>query len=290
MAPKLSRMARGSRPQPETNPRQAVRGDCPNLSIVAGVEWNWFTPLIRRGRPLTTFQPEPDSAEEEQVDQRYYQVARPASLAERMVIVARDRIYRDFMLLARPAAASTILDVGVSDVVGEAANVLERKYPHLNQVTAVGLGSARQFQAAFPQLAYRQIAPGAPLPFADRSFDIATSNAVLEHVGSVAAQAAFVAELARVAQCAFISVPNRFFPVEHHTGIPVLHWTDASFAAACRILRKREWAESANLILMTRASLRRLCPHRTVRIGSTGIRLGPFSSNLFMLIGEPGQA
>jgi hypothetical protein len=158
--------------------------------------------------------PETDAAEDEQVDQRNYQVAKPATLAERMVVVARDGIYRDFMLLARPTAASTILDVGVSDVVGDAANVLERKYPHLDQVTAVGLGAARQFQAAFPQVAYRQIVPGQPLPFADRSFDIATSNAVLEHVGSEAAQAAFVAELARVARCAFISVPHRFFPVE----------------------------------------------------------------------------
>ena len=75
--------------------------------------------------------------------------------------------------------------------------------------------------------------------------------------------------------------------MEHHTGIPLLHWTDASFAAACRALRKREWAEPANLILMTRSSLRQLCPRRTARIGITGIRLGPFSSNLFMLIDEP---
>ena len=239
-------------------------------------------PLGRR--PLRTPNPETAAVEDEQVDQRYYQVAKPASLAERMVVLARDRIYRDFMLLARPTAASTILDVGVSDVVGEAANVLERKYPYLEQITAVGLGSARQFQSSFPQVAYRQIVPGEPLPFADSSFDVATSNAVLEHVGSVDAQVAFVAELARVARCVFVSVPHRFFPVEHHTGIPVLHWMDASFAMACRALGKRDWAESSNLILMTRGSLRRLYPHRTARIGITGIRLGPFSSNLFMLI------
>ncbi len=225
------------------------------------------------------------------VDQRYYQVARPGSLAERLVVAARDSIFRDFMRLARPTSASSILDVGVSDVVGEAANVLERKYPDLHRVTAVGLGAAQQFQAAFPQVAYRQIEPGDPLPFADRAFDIATSNAVLEHVGSPAAQAAFVAELARVAHVAFITVPHRFFPVEHHTGIPFLHWTNASFAVACRALGKQDWSEPNNLILMTSARLRRLAAAaapagRPVQIGSTGIRLGPFSSNLFMLLGE----
>jgi hypothetical protein len=226
-------------------------------------------------------------ATSKQVDQHYYQVAKPNSVGERLAAIARDGIYRDFLHLARPTATSKILDVGVSDVVGEAANVLERKYPHLDQVTAVGLGTAHEFQAAFPQVAYQQIVAGEPLPFPDRHFDIATSNAVLEHVGSHAAQLTFVAELTRVARCVFISVPHRFFPAEHHTGIPFLHWTDTTFALACRVLGKHEWADPANLILMRQRRLRELCPRQDARIGMTGIRLGPFSSNLYMLIGEP---
>jgi SAM-dependent methyltransferase len=223
-------------------------------------------------------------AGDEHVDARYYQVAKPASLAEKLVILARDNIYRDFLRLARPTPESRILDVGVSDVVGEAANVLERKYPHLDRITAVGLGAARQFQLIFPQVNYRQIRPGDPLPFEADSFAIATSNAVLEHVGSAEAQLAFVAELVRVARCVFITVPHRYFPVEHHTGIPLLHWADASFAAACRISGKAEWSQSGNLIMMTKSRLRRLYPHAGARVGMTGIWLGPCSSNLFMLI------
>jgi len=223
------------------------------------------------------------------IDGRYYQVARPGSIAERLVVLARDRVFQDFMRLAAPDARSSILDVGVSDVVGEAANVLERKYPYLDRVTAVGLGEAQQFRAAFPSVAYRQIAAGQALPFADASFDIATSNAVLEHVGSVAAQGTFLAELVRVARVVFVSVPHRYFPVEHHTGIPLLHWTDAGFAAACRLLGKREWVEPANLIMMTASGLRRLgeaaAGGRAMRVGSTGIPLGAFSSNLYLKIG-----
>ena len=128
---------------------------------------------------------------------------------------------------------------------------------------------------------------GEPLPFADRHFDIATSNAVLEHVGSHAAQVTFVTELTRVARCVFITVPHRFFPAEHHTSIPFLHWNNSTFALACRVLGKQEWADPANLILMTRRRLRLLCPGQDARIGMTGIRLGPFSSNLYMLIGQP---
>lgn len=217
------------------------------------------------------------------VDQKYYQVAPPGSLAERVVTRARDNIYRDFMRVADPGPDSTVLDVGVSDVVGEAANVLERKYPFRDRITAVGLGAATAFQSAFPEIAYRRIEAGERLPFDDLSFDIATSNAVLEHVGSVEAQAGLVAEMARVARQAFISVPHRLFPIEHHTAIPFLHWLDATFRPACAMLGKQEWAEPANLILMTRGRLHRLRPANVaVRIGLTGVRLGLFSSNIYM--------
>lgn len=217
------------------------------------------------------------------VDDKYYQVAGPGSLAERLVTRARDNIFTDFMRLVVPRPDFAILDVGVSDVVGEAANVLERKYPYPDRITAVGLGEARAFRAAFPQIAYRQIEPGQPLPFGDASFDVVTSNAVLEHVGSPAAQAALIAEMTRVGRSIFISVPHRMFPVEHHTAIPVLHWLDATFAPACKLLGKQEWADPANLILMTTDRLSSLRPaSREASIGMTGIHLGPFSSNLYM--------
>ncbi len=225
------------------------------------------------------------SPTEQRADERYYRIATPGSLAEWLVIKARDRIYDDFVRLTSPGPATSIVDVGVSDVVGEAANVLERKHPWRGQIVAAGLGSAREFRETFPEIAYRQIQPGAGLPFTDGSFDIATSNAVLEHVGSEVAQREFIRELMRVAKTAFISVPHKFFPVEHHTGLPFLHWHAGLFALSTRLLGKSEWSDSQNLILMTRARLRALRPASTnARIGWTGIHLGPFSSNLFMLL------
>jgi SAM-dependent methyltransferase len=217
------------------------------------------------------------------VDGKYYQVAAPRSLGERLAIAARERIYDDFVRLCAPADADTILDVGVSDVVTDAANMLEQKYPRQNRITAVGLGEGSAFRSAYPGAAYMRIEPNRPLPFADHSFAIATSNAVLEHVGSPANQTAFVAELARVARTVFITVPNRYFPVEHHTAVPLLHFWDATFGVACRGLGKTEWLQERNLILMSRRRLVDLCPPALApRIGHTGLRLGPFSSNLYL--------
>ena len=223
----------------------------------------------------------------ELVDAKYYQAAAPRSLGERVTVLARDQIYEDFVAVCRPRRADTIIDVGVSDVVNDAANMMERKYPHPERITAVGLGSGDDFQAAFPSTKYARIAANERLPFADRQFDVATSNAVLEHVGSRAHQEFFVRELMRVAARVFVSVPNRHFPVEHHTAIPLLHWSNLGFKTACRVLGKLDWTEPGNLILMSRSGLASLVPAGTVAtIGYTGLRLGPCSSNLFLHVDQ----
>jgi hypothetical protein len=219
------------------------------------------------------------------LDEKYYQAVPSRSLGERLTVAARDRIYDDFIRYCAPRPDDTILDVGVSDVVNDAANMLERKYPYPARITALGLGEGADFCAAFPAVVYRRIAPNQPLPFADKSFAIATSNAVLEHVGSAANQAFFVAELMRVARKVFVTVPHRYFPVEHHTAIPLAHYWDRTFALACRALGKTEWADEANLILMSEGRLRALGP-AGAQIAHTGLRLGPFSSNLVIFIDQ----
>ena len=45
----------------------------------------------------------------------------------------------------QPSASDEILDVGVSDVINDGANVLERSYPHQHKITACGLGKEVTF-------------------------------------------------------------------------------------------------------------------------------------------------
>ncbi|MDR3509945.1 MAG: methyltransferase domain-containing protein [Caulobacteraceae bacterium] len=219
------------------------------------------------------------------VDTRYYEAAAPRSIGERVLIWARDRIYRDFIRLAAPAPTDRILDVGVSDVINDGANLLERLYPLPRQITAAGLGEGGAFRAAFPDVGYRQIMAGQPLPYADDHFDIAVSNAVIEHVGSREAQAAFIRELSRVAKRVFLSAPNRWFPVEHHTGLPLAHYNDAIFSLACKATGRAHWLDPNELILTDIGDLRRAAPPtRRSRTGYTGLPLGPLSSNLYLIL------
>ena len=110
------------------------------------------------------------------------------------------------------------------------------------------------------------------------------ANAVLEHVGSSENQVFFISELCRVASRVFISVPNRLFPIEHHTALPLVHYSNALFKMACAVANRSEWSRKENLILMTRRKIYHLYKptEQKTTVGYTGILLGPFSSNLYV--------
>ncbi len=137
------------------------------------------------------------------------------------------RLFNDFM---RPTPETTIVDVGAADTPfgegeGQAQthNFFEALYPWPERITAVGNVPLPHFAEAFPEIT-TVVADGRDLPFADGEFDVAFSNAVVEHVGGREDQERFVRELCRVADRVFVTTPNRLFPVDPHTLLPLVHW------------------------------------------------------------------
>jgi 2-polyprenyl-3-methyl-5-hydroxy-6-metoxy-1,4-benzoquinol methylase len=101
-------------------------------------------------------------------------------------------------------------------------------------------------------------ASGLQLPFRDRAFDVVHSSAVLEHVGSLQSQIAFVQECCRVAcKWVFLTTPNRWFPVEFHTVLPFVHWLPKkTFRSLMRVIGYDFFAEESNLNLLSRREMR----------------------------------
>ena len=195
-------------------------------------------------------------------------------LADRISLRSRRRKFALFMETIAPTAETTVLDVGVDDVgFGAAAgcetlNFFEELYPWPDRITALGLNEGEHFRASYPEVRYVQ-GDAHALPFEAGSFDVVFSNAVIEHVGDNAQQRRFVAESLRVASRAFITTPNRWFPVEVHTRLPLVHWLPDSVAHRAYDLARKPWAKENHLL--GPGSLRDLFPPeaRIVNLGLT---------------------
>lgn len=224
--------------------------------------------------PVTTVLP---------ADRIYYEHAGRIGFIRRLSLAARMQTFRLFMDTLAPGPTTTVLDVGVSlDVESPEANVLEQFYPYREQLVCAGIGDGSTVQRTYPGVGFVEIAPHVSLPFADGQFDIAYSNAVVEHTGSRADQRAFVHELCRVAKRVFVVVPNRLFPVEHHTGLPLVHYLPLrTFRGLLRRTRFVHWSEEKNLNPVLAGELRRMFPSgRNVEIRPVGLGMMAFRSNL----------
>jgi hypothetical protein len=217
-------------------------------------------------------------------DSVFYQDGLRSPFARWSLHAARQRMYDLFIQSMRPGLSATIVDIGVSTDENDASNFLEKLYPHQQMITCAGLGDGQAVTQAFPRASFRQIEPGRPLPFGDRAFDIAYSNAVLEHVGGRDERHSFVSEALRVARNVFIAVPNRWFPVEHHTSLPFLHYAPDLFRRALRGTKLDYWTHPANLDFLSKRLLLTECrDFPPTRVVATGLPLGPFSSNLALI-------
>jgi SAM-dependent methyltransferase len=196
-------------------------------------------------------------------------------LADSISLRSRGRKLRLFLEELRPTADTTVLDVGADELgFGEGdgcatMNFFEELYPWPERITALGLHDGAGFRATYPHIPYVQ-GDACALPFEDGAFDIVFSNAVIEHVGGRDRQRQLVSEAIRVGRRLFITTPNRRFPVEVHTRLPLVHWLPDALSHRAYDLTGREIG--AEVDLLTRRSFAQLFPGR-VRVVSLGLTL-----------------
>ena len=190
------------------------------------------------------------------------------------------------MEIMKPDFDSMILDVGVTpDQKLPESNFFEALYPYKNRIVATSIEDASFLEKKYPGITFIQTTDSR-LPFSDQQFDCVFCSAVLEHVGSRKQQQLFVGELVRVARSFFLSTPNRQYPIEFHTFLPIIHWLPQKYHQA--ILKKlgmHFWSHTRNLNLLTPRSLAGLFPSET-QVTLFRIFLAGFPSNLIAFGGS----
>jgi SAM-dependent methyltransferase len=173
------------------------------------------------------------------------------SLAYKISAWNRKRKLKLFLKEFQPITEKTILDTGFQDEEYTGTeNFLEKNFSYLNQITALSLDAPKASLATYPNLRVVTY-DGKVFPFPDQSFDICWSNAVLEHVGTEEQQVLFLKEIKRVAKTAFITTPNKYFPIEVHTLTPLLHFLPKEVFDRYLSLIGKEWAAGDYMKLLS---------------------------------------
>src|ERR1017187_10546800 len=83
----------------------------------------------------------------------------------------RKRKYNDFIRIFSPTSDTTILDVGYNDnEYRDTENYLEKNYPWLPKITALGIMEPKNFNNSYPEV--RTVSyDGNLFPFKDKEFD-----------------------------------------------------------------------------------------------------------------------
>jgi SAM-dependent methyltransferase len=180
------------------------------------------------------------------------------SLAYKISAANRWRKWNLFLREIAPTERTRILDVGYSEnELSDTDNFLEKHHPYPENLTALGIDLPTQFRQRYPKVNVVQY-PGGRFPFADQAFDLCWSNAVIEHVGDRPKQLGFLREIKRLSRRAFITTPNRFFPIEVHTRTPLLHYLPKRIFERYLAWVGKAWATGDYMYLLSLGELKAL--------------------------------
>jgi len=220
--------------------------------------------------------------DEEQISV-YYQNVIDNLFGNKFGFIVRQNIFDFFMTVMKPDNTTRILDVGVSsENTKSVSNFFENLYPYPWNITCVGTEDGSYLEAKYNGLRFYRVNPHQVLPFKDQDFDVAFSNAVVEHTGNRSQQKFFIREICRVAKNVFIITPNRGFPLETHTGLPLIHYLPKRvFRKILKGTKFDYWSSEDNLNLLTVREFKELFPH-DVGIEFKKIKIFGFTSNLIV--------
>lgn len=141
-------------------------------------------------------------------------------------IVLRNRkdFFEYFCKLIKFDENTLVLDVGTTPSLEEHENYFIKLFPYKSNLTCLSNVDCSKIKIKFKEVKLIKSDARAS-NLGDNKFDVIHSNAVIEHVGDYQNQKLFIKECYRISKkYVFITTPYRYFPIEMHTKIPLIHF------------------------------------------------------------------
>jgi len=221
------------------------------------------------------------------MNENTYSSGKAKSWRDKAETSARMRIYHALESAVPLNECTSVIDVGVTaDDKKDSSNFFEKLFPHPERITALSDQDASWMESTWPGLKFVQ-GNALNIPFEDNTFDLVFSNAVIEHVGSRQNQTAFIKECVRISKkYVFITTPNKYYPIELHTALPLIHWLPPNvYRRILSGLNQSFFANEDNLNLLSKEDLSKIMVGiNDVRYTLGNIRFLGFKSNILLTI------
>jgi ubiquinone/menaquinone biosynthesis C-methylase UbiE len=149
-----------------------------------------------------------------------------------------------------------VLDIGTTGSITDQDNIFIKKFKYKNNLTCLSDQNLDNLKSIYPEIKCIQ-SDGRNTYLEDNSFEVVHSNATIEHVGTLDDQINFLKECVRVSKkYVFLQTPNKFFPIEFHTKIPLLHLLpDFIFRNLLKVIGMNYYSDIKNLNLLSHKDL-----------------------------------
>jgi hypothetical protein len=172
----------------------------------------------------------------------------------------RLKIHKIFLDNIKFKKNKKLLDVGTTPILDKYNNIILHKFSKRNNITSLSNLDCSNLKKYFTKIRFVK-GDAKKMIFKNNSFDIVYSSATIEHVGNTFNQIRFVEECVRVsADDIFITTPNRFYPIDFHTKLPLIHFFPKKIhRCILSFLGISFFAKEKNLNLLSVSDLKMIC-------------------------------
>ena len=183
------------------------------------------------------------------------------SLIKKIILNSREKFFNHFIHFTEYNDDKSLLDIGTTPSLDSEQNIILEKTKKNKNITCLSDQNCNILKKKYSNINNFIIGNGININLKDMSFDIVHSNATLEHVGSYDNQIAFVKEAWRLSKnYVFIQTPNRFYPIDFHTNLPLIHWLPKKIhRKILKFIGLNFYSTEENLNLLTESNLIDIC-------------------------------
>ena len=199
----------------------------------------------------------------------------------------RKKIFKIFLEETNYSNKNSLLDIGTTPSLKKEHNIILQQTSNNKNITCLSNLNCNVLKKKFPNIKKFIISDGKKTNLKKNNYDIVHSSATIEHIGKKQNQILFVKECLRLGKkYIFISTPNRYYPIDFHTKIPIIHWLPRKIHRnILRFFGLSFYSLEKNLNLLDKISLIKICKKLNIKkFKIIRYKFLFFTSNLILVI------